>query len=123
LLGCLRITWSLLYLFVILLHENFLTDLSEILELKILDENHLRVEHKLLVVVHLLTEVVARWGEIENEMEVLSNSLEKVQVQSVANIGVFPHDISHILQVRQLIYLLLWVFLFFSFFASNKSIL
>lgn len=66
---------SLLDLFVIAINKDLLSDLLKIAKRQILDPNHLRADHELLMFVHLFSEVVAARSEIEDEMEVLAHSL------------------------------------------------
>ena len=66
---------SLLDFFVIGVNKDLLSNLLKIGERQILDPNHLRVDHELLMLVHLFSEVVAARSEIEDEMEVLAHSL------------------------------------------------
>lgn len=123
LLWCLRITGPFVNLFVILFHKNLLPDLPEVLKLQVLNEDHLRVEHELLMIIHLFTEVIARGSEVKDQMEVLSHPLEEIQVKLVANIGILFNYIAHILLVCELVDLLLRVLCLFSLFATNKSVL
>lgn len=75
------------------------------------------------MLVHLLTEVVATGSEVENQVEVLSDSLEERHVQFVAHVGIFLDDVAHLFHVGQLIDLFLSILVFFTFLAADQSTL
>jgi len=78
------VTCLLVDLIVVLCNKMFLSNLAQVLQLQVLNEDHLRVEHQLLVIVHLGSEVVAGWREVEDQMEVLAHALKEAVVELVA---------------------------------------
>ena len=101
-------------LIIVLIDEVFFSYLAQVLDLQVLDEDHLRIQHQLLVSVHLCAEIVARGREVEDEMEVLAHALQEAVVELVALDSVGSDDRAHVLKESQLIELfscLLGIFL------------
>ena len=101
-------------LIIVLIDEVFFSYLAQVLDLQVLDEDHLRIQHQLLVSVHLCAEIVAGGREVEDEMEVLAHALQEAIVELVALDSVGSDDRAHVLKERQFIELfscLLGIFL------------
>lgn len=83
LLGGLWVACPLINLLVVLLDEDFLTDLLQVLHIQLLNPDHLGVEHEVLVPIHLLTEVLPTRSEVEDQLEVLAHTLQEEIVELV----------------------------------------
>ena len=50
------------------------------------------------MLVHLLTEILPRWCEVEYQVEVLANFLKECVVKAVADTCIILDDVTHIFQ-------------------------
>ena len=70
------------------------------------------------MIVHLLSEVLARGREVEDQMEVLAHALEEAVVELIALRRILPDQHPLVLQEGELIEFLLLLFYFFFFFFT-----
>ena len=64
-------------LLIVRVYEALLANCLKITWLQVLDPNHLRIDHKVLVILHLLPEPTATWCEVKDQMEILPDPLQE----------------------------------------------